>query len=60
MLQTEVEQWKIEVLFREKVLIKMRKGQGGILKELHQLKDETAKCTAELKEKKVLALHTST
>jgi len=60
MLQTEVEQYRGEVLYREKVLEKMRKGHGANLKERIQIKDETAKCVAELKEKKVLGLHTST
>lgn len=58
-LQTQVEQHRGEVLFREKVLVKMRKGHGAHLKERIQLKDETAKCVSELKAKKVLALHTS-
>lgn len=54
MLQTEVQQFKDEVLYREKVLVKLRKGQGASLKERIQIKDETAKCVVELKEKKVL------
>lgn len=59
MLQKEVEQFREEVLYREKVLVKMRKGHGANLKERIQIKDETAKCATELKGKKVFALHTN-
>jgi hypothetical protein len=54
MVSKEIEQFKGEVLYREKVLLKMRKAQEATLKERIQIKDETAKCIIELKGKKVV------
>jgi len=57
MVNKEIEQFKDEVLYREKVLLKMRKGHEAILKERIQIKNETAKCITELKGKKVFLSH---
>jgi len=57
MVHKEVEQFQGEVIYKEKVLLKMRKGHEANLKECIQIKDETSKCIIEIKGKKVCLSH---
>jgi hypothetical protein len=60
MLDKELEQWQGEVLYREKVFFKMRKGNQENLRESILIKYETTKSISLLKEKQVLPLYIST
>lgn len=57
MLNKELEQWQGEVLYRENVLFKVRKGNRENLRESILIKYETAKSISLLKEKQVLLLY---